>query len=42
LTETTPVHARGVSEYFVSKLDDQELAALEIALDKVTVDCGFG
>jgi DNA-binding MarR family transcriptional regulator len=42
LTETTPVHARGIAEYFVSRLEDQELAALESALDKVTVDCTFG
>jgi DNA-binding MarR family transcriptional regulator len=42
LTETAPVHARGISELFVSKLDDQELAVLESALDKVTVDCKFG
>jgi DNA-binding MarR family transcriptional regulator len=42
LTETAPVHARGISELFVSKLDDQELAVLESALDKVTVDCTFG
>jgi DNA-binding MarR family transcriptional regulator len=42
LTETLPVHMRGVSELFVEKLDDQELAALESALDKVTLDCGFG
>jgi DNA-binding MarR family transcriptional regulator len=42
LTETAPVHLRGVSELFVERLDDQELAALESALDKVMVDCGFG
>jgi DNA-binding MarR family transcriptional regulator len=42
LTETAPVHLRGVAELFVARLDDQELAALESALDKVTVDCGFG
>jgi DNA-binding MarR family transcriptional regulator len=42
LLETAPVHARGVAEYFVSRLDDQELAVLESALDKVTVDCTFG
>ena len=42
LTETAPVHLRGVSELFVERLDDQELAALESALDKVTLDCGFG
>jgi DNA-binding MarR family transcriptional regulator len=42
LTETAPVHARGVAEHFVSRLDDQELAVLESALDKVTIDCTFG
>jgi DNA-binding MarR family transcriptional regulator len=42
LTETAPVHARGVYELFVSRLDDQELAAIESALAKVTVDCTFG
>jgi DNA-binding MarR family transcriptional regulator len=42
LTETAPVHLRGVSELFVARLDDQELAALKNALDKVTVDCAFG
>jgi DNA-binding MarR family transcriptional regulator len=42
LTETAPVHARGIAELFVARLDDQELAGLESALDKVTVDCTFG
>jgi DNA-binding MarR family transcriptional regulator len=42
LTGTLPVHARGVAELFVARLDDQELAALESALGKVTVDCKFG
>jgi len=42
LTETAPVHARGISELFVSRLDDQELAVLERALAKVTLDCTFG
>jgi DNA-binding MarR family transcriptional regulator len=42
LTETAPVHARGVSRYFVSQLDDDELAMLEHALGKVTLDCTFG
>jgi DNA-binding MarR family transcriptional regulator len=42
LTETAPVHLRGVSELFVAHLDDQELAVLKSALDKVTVDCTFG
>src|ERR1700704_5828008 len=34
LTETAPVHARGVVDYFVSRLDEEELAVLERALDK--------
>jgi DNA-binding MarR family transcriptional regulator len=42
LTETAPVHVRRVSELFVAQLDDQELAVLESALDKVTLDCTFG
>src|SRR3954451_7736247 len=42
LTETAPVHVRGVAELFVAKLDDQELATLKSALDKVSVDCAFG
>src|SRR5437899_12997522 len=42
LTETAPVHLRGVSELFLAQLDDQELAVLKKALDKVTVDCTFG
>jgi DNA-binding MarR family transcriptional regulator len=42
LTETAPVHARGIADLFVSKLNDQELAALESTLAKVTLDCGFG
>jgi DNA-binding MarR family transcriptional regulator len=42
LTETWPVHARGISDLFVGRLDNQELAALKTALDKVTLDCGFG
>ena len=42
LTETAPVHARGIAAYFVSRLDEEELAVLESALDKVTVDCTLG
>ena len=42
LTETAPVHARGIFDLFVSRLDDQDLAVLESALEKVTVDCRFG
>lgn len=42
LTEAVPVHMRGVSKLFVEQLDDQELAILERALNKVTLDCTFG
>ena len=42
LKETAPVHMRGVSKLFVAQLDDQELAVLERALNKVTLDCNFG
>jgi DNA-binding MarR family transcriptional regulator len=42
LTETVPVHLRGVSKLFVERLNDQELALLEAALRKVEVDCTFG
>src|SRR5207253_617423 len=42
LAETAPVHARGISKLFIAQLDDQELALLERALNKVIVDCSFG
>jgi DNA-binding MarR family transcriptional regulator len=42
LTETAPVHARAIGHLFVARLDDQELAVLESALEKVTPDCSFG
>jgi DNA-binding MarR family transcriptional regulator len=42
LTETAPVHLRGVADLFVAKLDDHELAVLESALAKVILDCTFG
>jgi DNA-binding MarR family transcriptional regulator len=42
LTETAPVHARGVAKLFVAQLDDGELASLRDALEKVTLDCTFG
>ena len=42
LAEAAPVHVRGISKLFVGQLDDQELALLERALDKVIVDCSFG
>src|SRR5438105_10980588 len=42
LTETAPVHLRGVSELFVAQLDDRDFAVLKNALDKITVDCTSG
>jgi DNA-binding MarR family transcriptional regulator len=42
VTETVPVHLRGVSRLFVERFDDQELSVLETALRKVIVDCTFG
>ena len=42
LTETAPVHLRGVSELFLAKLDHRELAVLQNALDNITLDCTFG
>jgi len=42
LAETVPVHLRRVAELFTERLDDEELAVLERAFDKVTVDCSFG
>jgi len=42
LIEAAPVHARGIFDLFVARLNDQELAVLENALEKVTLDCTFG
>jgi len=42
LSESAPVHLRGVADLFVAKLDDRELAVLESALSKVILDCTFG
>ncbi len=42
LRETVPVHLSRVSELFIERLDNQELAVLRRALDKVTLDCSFG
>ena len=42
LSETAPAHARGIADYFVSRLDDEELAVLERSMQKVTIDCNFG
>jgi DNA-binding MarR family transcriptional regulator len=42
LAEAMPVHLEGVSKLFLERLDDQELAVLEHALDKVSLHCSFG
>jgi DNA-binding MarR family transcriptional regulator len=42
LTETAPIHARGIADLFVARLDDQELATLGKVLEKVALDCSFG
>src|SRR5467141_4937366 len=42
LTEAAPVHLRGVSDLFVARLNQRELAVLKKVMDKVTVDCTFG
>jgi DNA-binding MarR family transcriptional regulator len=42
LAEAVPVHMRRVSELFVERLTDHELATLGSALSKVSVDFGFG
>ena len=42
LTVAAPVHVRGVSDLFLTKLDDHELGVLEGALAKITIDCTFG
>src|SRR6476660_6258695 len=42
LTEAVPVHLEGVSRLFIQQLDDEELSALERALDKVSLHCSYG
>ena len=42
LTKAAPVHMRGVSELFVTRLNQKELALLKRVMDRVTVDCTFG
>jgi DNA-binding MarR family transcriptional regulator len=42
VSETVPVHLRKVTELFIAKLDNKELAVLESALRKVTLDRSFG
>src|SRR6266545_3151301 len=42
LTVSAPVHLRGVSDLFVARLNQRELAVLKSVMDKVTVACTFG
>jgi len=42
LTDAAPVHLRGVSDLFVARLNQKELAVLKRVMDKVSVDCTFG
>jgi len=42
LKRALPVHARGITRHFASRLDERELGLLEEALHKVTIDCSFG
>jgi DNA-binding MarR family transcriptional regulator len=42
LREAAPIHLRGIAKLFIGKLNDEELAVLSSALDKVRVDCTFG
>jgi DNA-binding MarR family transcriptional regulator len=40
--ETAPIHIRRVAELFAAPLDDQELAVVERAMKKVTLNSTFG
>lgn len=42
LQRALPVHFSGVSTHFLERLTDDELAALQSALEKVVIDCDFG
>ena len=42
LVEAVPVYLKGVSKLFLERLDDQDLAVLERALDEVSLDCSYG
>jgi DNA-binding MarR family transcriptional regulator len=42
LIDAVPVHLAGVSALFIERLDDDELAVLERALNRVSRDCSFG
>jgi DNA-binding MarR family transcriptional regulator len=42
LVEVAPVHARGIRELFIDRLDARQLEELATTLKKVVVDCDFG
>jgi DNA-binding MarR family transcriptional regulator len=42
LAEMIPVHLRGVTLHFLSRLTDRELEVINRTLQKVIVDCSFG
>lgn len=42
LLAVAPIHLRDVYERFARQLDEEELATLERALRKVSLDCSFG
>jgi DNA-binding MarR family transcriptional regulator len=42
LAEAAPLHLRGISDLFVTRLTQKELGVLKSAMDKVAVDGTFG
>jgi DNA-binding MarR family transcriptional regulator len=42
LAQAVPVHLDGVARLFIEQLDDEELAVLEHALEKVSLHCSYG
>lgn len=42
LVEAVPVHLQRVAELFTGRLDDEDLAAVERSMARVSVDCSFG
>jgi DNA-binding MarR family transcriptional regulator len=42
LVEAVPVHLKGVSKLFLERIDHQDLAVLERALDEVSLNCSYG
>jgi DNA-binding MarR family transcriptional regulator len=42
LAEIAPVHLRGVGDLFVAPLGPGDLAAVEVAMSRVTIDAAFG